>query len=261
MNKITRNRSTGNYTVLHNTVLQDENLSWQAKGLHSYLMQLPDDWNVVAEDLYKRSMNGRHSTDSAIKELIEAGYIVRDATRAKGKFQGYNYTVHETPLQVSRSGSPAAVNQQLVITKEVNTNTVQSQKPPSDEKESRITEEHKDLAFFLSEIVLLRRKKTLSKKLITNWANSIRLLIEIDGVPIDRVRPALEWYEKNWDTEYTPVIESGKSLREKFDKLLNAIDRAGGTVQAIDCKICDYRLRGRCKGGKDECKSFTKGNA
>ncbi|MGR5875594.1 hypothetical protein ACT7DH_27750 [Bacillus pacificus] len=33
-----------NYSVIHNTPLRDEKLSWRAKGLLAYMLSLPDDW-------------------------------------------------------------------------------------------------------------------------------------------------------------------------------------------------------------------------
>lgn len=32
------------FTVLDNTCVQDKELSWKSKGVHTYLMSLPDDW-------------------------------------------------------------------------------------------------------------------------------------------------------------------------------------------------------------------------
>ena len=39
------------YVMLNKTCLRDEKLSWKAKGLHSYLLSLPDDWQIYIEDL------------------------------------------------------------------------------------------------------------------------------------------------------------------------------------------------------------------
>jgi hypothetical protein len=47
-----------------------------------------------------------------------------------------------------------------------------------------------------------------------------------DGVEIVDIDNALDWYEKHWSDDFVPVIESAKALREKFDRLLNAIGRA-----------------------------------
>ncbi|KQS19234.1 hypothetical protein ASF99_04935 [Exiguobacterium sp. Leaf187] len=95
---IIRIKKEDNYVVLDKTLLNDKTLSWKAKGLHSYLMGLPDDWKVREVDLIKRSKDGKESTRSAIKELTDAGYIKRIAVREKGKFKAWEFVVHEHPV-------------------------------------------------------------------------------------------------------------------------------------------------------------------
>lgn len=83
------------YVMINKTPLNDDCLSWKAKGLLSYLLSLPDDWAINIEDLKKRSKDGKDGTTAGIKELMKAGYITRDRKRIEGKFKGYDYTVHE----------------------------------------------------------------------------------------------------------------------------------------------------------------------
>ncbi|MGX4598940.1 DnaD domain protein [Faecalimicrobium sp. JNUCC 81] len=90
------------YVMLNKACLKDERISWKAKGLHSYLLSLPDDWQIYIEDLRKRSKDGRDSTSSAINELIKNGYIKRYARQDKesGKFiGGFDYEVYELPIE------------------------------------------------------------------------------------------------------------------------------------------------------------------
>ena len=51
MTKITVIKKTGNFTILDNTCLKDENLSWKGRGLLVYLLHLPNDWQIYLEDL------------------------------------------------------------------------------------------------------------------------------------------------------------------------------------------------------------------
>ena len=48
MSKILRKKRDNPYLTIDKTALNDKRLTWQAKGLHAYLMGLPDDWR---EDL------------------------------------------------------------------------------------------------------------------------------------------------------------------------------------------------------------------
>lgn len=91
------------YVMLNKTCLCDDKLSWKAKGLHSYLLSLPDDWKIYVEDLKNRSKDGRESTSNTIKELINAGYVKRIAKRDNetNKFiGGFEYEVYEIPIAI-----------------------------------------------------------------------------------------------------------------------------------------------------------------
>jgi len=84
------------YVILDKDFLNNNNLTWQAKGLLAYLLSLPDNWQINVNDLKNRSKNGREATNSIIKELIKNGYIEREQTKdAKGKFNKYAYKVLE----------------------------------------------------------------------------------------------------------------------------------------------------------------------
>ena len=87
------------YVMINKNVMQDERLSWKARGLIGYLLSLPDDWVLYTEELEKHSAkDGRESLASGIKELIEYGYIAREQAREKkGSFGSWSYVVVESP--------------------------------------------------------------------------------------------------------------------------------------------------------------------
>ena len=58
-----------------------------------------------------------------------------------------------------------------------------------------------------------------------NWNKHIELLIKKDGISFERIKSSLSWYFEHYKEPYIPVIESASSLREKFSKLENAIER------------------------------------
>jgi len=100
--KILRTKKENNFVQIDKRILNDRELSWQAKGLHAYLMSLPENWVVNVSDLKNRSTNGRDSTGAIINELIAAGYITRQLLQSEsGKFEGYDYTIFEEKQAVS----------------------------------------------------------------------------------------------------------------------------------------------------------------
>lgn len=82
-------------------ILENESLSWRAKGLLAYLLSRPPDWTVRTSDLIQRSIDGRDAVYSILKELIQAGYICREDGKrsACGRFNSVNYLVFEEPFK------------------------------------------------------------------------------------------------------------------------------------------------------------------
>ena len=89
------------YTILDKTCILDPRLSWKAKGLHTYLMSLPDDWKIYLSEIVKHSTDGIDSLKSAIKQLEKLGYIQKVRNRREdGCFGGFSYFVYEKPSEV-----------------------------------------------------------------------------------------------------------------------------------------------------------------
>ncbi len=92
------------YVMLNKSPLEDDNLSWAAKGLWSYLMSRPDNWNVSVSHLstiYAKKGGGERAIYSLLNELIEVGYCTRDQPSSdKGQFQKVTYDILEFKTKV-----------------------------------------------------------------------------------------------------------------------------------------------------------------
>ncbi|MFN7097096.1 MAG: hypothetical protein ACK4PR_06020 [Gammaproteobacteria bacterium] len=87
------------FVVLDKGFLNDSKLSMQAKGLLSYLLGLPHNWNINIIELTKHFSNGKHAITATIDELIKFGYILRQRQRGSGgKFTAVEYFVYENPI-------------------------------------------------------------------------------------------------------------------------------------------------------------------
>lgn len=84
------------FVVLDVTALRDKTLSLQAKGLHAYLMTLPDNWKIRLTELATHFSNGYSSFHSAFEELISAGYAKKVRTNSEGRGD-WKVNVYETP--------------------------------------------------------------------------------------------------------------------------------------------------------------------
>ena len=89
-----------NYTVMSNHHLQDKRLSLKAKGLLSYMLSLPDDWDYSLKGLTIGCKDGLDSVRTAVLELEEHGYVRRQKVRnARGQIIDYDYQVYESPAE------------------------------------------------------------------------------------------------------------------------------------------------------------------
>ena len=97
---IVRVPKVNNYTIMSNHHLIDPELSFKAKGLMSYMLSRPDNWNFTIEGLAHQNKEGADAIARIIRELEERGYITRCRVRNQaGKFTDMEYKILECPLK------------------------------------------------------------------------------------------------------------------------------------------------------------------
>lgn len=131
------------FTTMSNHHLRNKSLSLKAVGLMSKILSLPDEWDYSLKGLAKLNTDGIDGVRSAVKELEEAGYIIRRQLRDKGgKMSHSEYLVFEIPelakpaseipssekpmsvkpsTDAPLSGNPTQLNTKQVITQQENT--------------------------------------------------------------------------------------------------------------------------------------------
>ena len=83
---------------MSNYHLKDRRLSLKAKGLLTVMLSLPDSWNYTLHGLTAINQEGVDAIREAVRELEQAGYIVRTRARnAQGQLKGTVYTIYEQP--------------------------------------------------------------------------------------------------------------------------------------------------------------------
>ena len=99
--RVEKNRG---YTVMSNHHLRNKDLSLKAKGLLSQMLSLPESWDFTLKGL---SLINREQIDAiraAVRELEQAGYIVRSRERdSQGRLRGADYIIYEQPQPVPDS--------------------------------------------------------------------------------------------------------------------------------------------------------------
>ena len=112
----------------------------------------------------------------------------------------------------------------------------------SEFKSELINDKYKLLAEGLVFVLESKLNKSFTKSTAKSWATEIRLLIESDLKnrvnAFDDVKNAIQVVGDNYGADYFPVIQSGKSLREKLGKIENFVARnkpkKSGIHEAVD---------------------------
>ena len=151
-----------NYTVMSNYHLRDHNLSYKAKGLLSFMLSLPEDWDYSLAGLCSISKEGRDGIRSILKELQEHHYLEIEKVRGdKGYFE-YNYLIYEVPHFIELDNdknypdteNPHLDNPDVETPTQINTNIINTKKQIDKDDKTKISsffvpEEHNRLTIEL----------------------------------------------------------------------------------------------------------------
>lgn len=123
-----RVNKTKNYTTMSNYQLQDKTLSFKAKGLLSFILNLPDEWDYSMNGLVSVSKENIKAIRTILQELEDKKYFEKTRYQnEKGQFQ-YNYSIYEIPYdllphtQNPYTDNPYFQEDTQINTKEININ-------------------------------------------------------------------------------------------------------------------------------------------
>lgn len=124
---IRTNKRENPYVMIDKFGLNDDRLSWKAKGLLAYLLSKPDDWKIYERELIKRSTDGRDAVRTGLRELEKYGYMSRRQLRNEdGSFSAMEYIVYERPIEIP---DPEAVNGKSVDGEQPQTENPSTENP------------------------------------------------------------------------------------------------------------------------------------
>ena len=129
--------------MLPNEVLENPNLSWKAKGIFGLLASKPDDWNFYMEQISNYATDKQGALKSGVKELEEAGYLVRKIRHTQeNKFAGMEWilTVPDSAFsrQAENPSDGNSVSRKTIRhnnTNNTNTDNTNTKKPLYDDSE------------------------------------------------------------------------------------------------------------------------------
>lgn len=94
---VIRVEKTQNYTVMSNHHLRNKAMSLKAKGLMSLMLSLPPQWDYSIGGLVSICKESHTSIRSALKELEQNKYLIRQRINNEKGYFSYEYTLYEIP--------------------------------------------------------------------------------------------------------------------------------------------------------------------
>lgn len=240
MSIIRTKKKTGDFYIGCKEVPESSKLSWGAKGLHSYLMTKPDNWNVIIENLINSSSSGRDATRSVINELMRKGYITRKRKRNKttssnlntnGSFAGFDYEVLEALVYKDFATDGKAVYGEAACglsptnNNNINNNNITNTNTNGQISESSTSDQKSGNTF-----VTAREFAPLSKKIIktvhaavsdkmSRWKEMSKM-VKAEGDKKSRTEPTAAEVKESYDA----VMAKPDSYWEYLSKRLEAED-------------------------------------
>lgn len=99
--EIRRHSKENPYTLILNSMLQSDGLTFHQKGMMAELWSKSDDWIIYKSWLMKRSELGRDAFNRQWKDLQAKGYLVKEIVRdAQGRFSKVIWHLYQTPVEV-----------------------------------------------------------------------------------------------------------------------------------------------------------------
>lgn len=141
-----RVEKNNNYTVMANYHLRDKKLSFKAKGLLSYMLSLPEDWDYSLNGLASVSKEGIKAIKNIIGELKEQGYLkINKIRKENGQYQ-YEYLIREIPEGIEPEYQKGyAVKGESVKDIQINTNKQNTKEQIDKEDKSKKSSFFNDL--------------------------------------------------------------------------------------------------------------------
>lgn len=217
---------TKNFTIMSNHHLQNKNLSLKAKGLLSYMLSLPSDWDYSLAGLVANSKESKTSIRNTLNELKENHYlsiIKLYPNQTESKKIEYVYNIFEEPhlepsIQKQDTENQYLDFQYIENDTQINTN-IQNTKEQTDKEDKTKNKIFEDNHNFLTIDLIDRKYITKDDTDIYNYDKFFEnLLIEYETKDLLII---LHYIIARVLDDF--VDENGEKIANKFGYLKNSI--------------------------------------
>lgn len=234
------------FTTVDNTVLNDTNLSWKAKGLFVYLWSQADEWDFYETEVVKHSTDGLSSLKSGLKELGQQGYLKRERKRDdKGHFKENSWILSEKPILENRMlDNRMLENSTLTNTNSNNTNNnnINSSSIKDSNPEEQI---NAFTAYQMTGATLTGRQQPILVDYVERLGHEL-VVHAIEYMEDHTKRPNFSYlrtilndYEDNHITTVEDAIKNEKRFKEHKQKQQNKQNKKGN-ASGYDAKQWTY---------------------
>lgn len=218
---------TKNFTIMSNHHLQNKNLSLKAKGLLSYMLSLPNDWDYSLAGLVANSKESKTSIRNTLNELKENHYLSITKlypNQTESKKIEYIYNIYEEPhlepsIQKQDTENQYLDFQYIENDTQLNTNkqNIKKQTDKKDKTKNRIFEDNHN---FLTIDLIDRKYITAYDTDIYNYDKLFEsLLNEYEAKELLMILHYI--IPRVLDCDF--VDENGKKIKNKFGYLKSSI--------------------------------------
>lgn len=122
---IIRHGSRRRWTTVDREAINDASLSFRARGVLVWLLDKPDNWEVRSSAIADVGKEGRDAIRTALTELEDRGYLVREKRQTQGGHWITETWVYEQPseMRIDRSLENRESEGQALTTSLLKTNT------------------------------------------------------------------------------------------------------------------------------------------
>lgn len=184
-NRIIRAPRRHRFLIVDQRAVDDERLSWAARGMLVYLLARPDNWRVLVRDLQRRGDLGRDGVYKVLRELRDVGYVLYQRKRDNdGRLRGGDYYVTERPFSPHPcspdTAPPYPVNTDALPNTESKVRTTTTTKPTKTKHTKNQSRQTIDFATWVphnlrgpAESIVSKQAPDLAQLIVDEWAGNM----------------------------------------------------------------------------------------